>query len=173
MEEETPSFCTGCGAPLREADTFCTACGSKNAGYASVPAAQQGTQKRSARLWAIFALAVIWAAYAICYSIWCFLTPNPTFSGFQQIADTLFTIMAVITLISGIAALMTAILILMRRMHLVALILCVAGSVFAFAGGFSVIPMFIGLVVAYFLFKSDYEFMPAGRDAARSVNEAK
>lgn len=177
MEGNKSSFCTSCGAPLRDSDTFCMTCGYKAGGgdgssQAASRDAQQGLLKRSGRLWVIFALAVIWAAFAIYYGQWYFLNAGPMVDeafaansslwdiisdSDYQLLKNVISAVGIVLLISGIAALMSAVLILIKRLHTVALILCIIGSALALI---MIIPGIIGLISAYFLHQSKHEFVP-------------
>jgi len=169
--ENRPNFCAQCGAQLDDADSFCVRCGKEIGSAPSATAApayvQQVSSKRSTTLWVIFFLGLLWGVNATYSGIDIILNAKDILdlvdiSVFEdagidpQMLVDMMTAIGAIILISGILALITAVLVFMRKFHTIALICCIISSILALIALVGI----IGLIVAYFLNKSKNEFTP-------------
>jgi magnesium-transporting ATPase (P-type) len=169
---DKPAFCPTCGAHLGESNTFCAKCGAgiDDESTTTSPKMQNSTSQRSTIMWVIIILAAIWAVFAIIWGIWAIISAQAQIDGAltSDILDTLnqFDIdpqtlvtavqaIGAVFLISGIMAAMTAVLVLLRKQHTIALILCIIGSILALIALVGI----IGLIMAYYLNKSKGEFI--------------
>ncbi|MCL1979278.1 MAG: zinc ribbon domain-containing protein [Methanomassiliicoccaceae archaeon] len=172
-DNDSPNFCTNCGAPLRDSDTFCNSCGAaKNAGAARTPSsAQRYPEQKGNKLMVFGLLSAIWAIAAIGLGLNYILSADAIASeldSYEGIWEALYdagitydTIVGWITIIgavlvsSGVFAAVTALLCLIKRAYTVALIACILSSVL----GLVVLLGAIGFVVAYFLSKEKNNFI--------------
>ncbi|MCL2317612.1 MAG: zinc-ribbon domain-containing protein [Methanomassiliicoccaceae archaeon] len=168
---DRPSYCSKCGSQLYESDSFCVRCGAKiDAQTTSAPVnVQQGSEKRSTKLWIIFALGIIWAVIAIYSGIDAIINAQSSIDMIDigtwealgldpQLLIDMVKAIGVVFIISGILSLITSILVYARRYHTIALVACIIGSILALIALVGI----IGLIVAVFLNGSKNEFKRSG-----------
>lgn len=172
MDDDSSSFCTGCGAPLRDSDTFCASCGAnRDAGPASSPSQRYGQApaKKNNTLIFLGIASAVWAVFALWEGITAILTTDAMidsmFSSSQwdiisdyftksDLRALLLAVGAVFT-VSGVLGAITAILCFLKRFYMVALICCIIASICALI----ILVGIVGLIVAYFIYKNKGEFL--------------
>ena len=170
--DDYPNFCAACGAPLRDSDSFCTKCGTLK-GESTPKYSQQhpqyGSAQKSGNMLVILGvLSLIWAAVALLFGLYCiinadFLAEEVAIAIYEYDPELVFDaylyvlMMGVIAAASGALSLVTGILCIMKKAYTVALITCILASALV------IIPFgFIGLIVAFFIYKSKYGFKVKG-----------
>ena len=178
-------YCTECGRPLTPEDKFCPGCGATVQEWDDyAPQTAQNEKKEQVRqssgslmpiiiltlIWAVFALAVgaylIMDASALTQAVKDALVAQPYESGTmwdyvvsqgvtEQMLTDSFALIGMTFAVSGAAALGSAILMWARKLYILALILMIVSALSAVTG---LLPLVIGLLMAYLLTKHKYEF---------------
>ena len=178
-------YCTECGRPLAPEDKFCPGCGATvqewddYAPQTAQAEKREAVRQSSGSLMPIMILTAIWGIFALAIGAYLYLEAgsllemvkeelmNQEYEGQtmweyilsqgvteQDLKDS-FVLMGATMAVSGAAALGAAVLMGIRRYYILALILVIISAVAAFT---SIIPLIVGLLMAYLLSKRKYEF---------------
>jgi len=141
-------------------------CGAMIGTYHNTTQAKVQDGSRSTTLSVIAALGIFWGVFAIAYGMVAIVNTEFFMDGVDlgqweavgldiQLLYDMIKAIGVVLLFSGILSMITAVLVLLRKYHTVALISCIIGSVLALISLVGI----IGLILAYFLHKSKKDFI--------------
>ena len=160
------AYCSKCGKLIDDGSAYCPGCGTAVPGQAgnndpnwtssygpnSGPSggSQQGTADLGGTLTIILVFGLLWMVGSLIYGAACFAG-----AGYYMSAlDTTVVTIGVMSVLSGIFALLTCIFIFMRKNHTLALIFCFIGSAIALIFVIGV----VGLFFAFMLSKEKHRF---------------
>ena len=178
-------YCTECGRPLAPEDKFCPGCGATVQEWddyapATAQAEKKEREKPTGTLVPIMIMTLVWAVFALAVGAYLYLEADTLvqavkdalmqqpYEGYanmweyvvsqgiteQNLKDG-FVLIGLSFIVSGAAALGSAILMGVKKLYILALILLIVSAVSAITG---ILPLIIGLLMAYLLSKHKYEF---------------
>jgi len=154
-EGNTLSFCITCGARVQTSDRYCPSCGNNprggpsNGGYNS---SNKRYRQETSKLPLVAILGFVWAAGSILLGIvFLILFSAPELTGIANI----LSMYASVYIVSGACAAICAILCIIRKFYILALILCIIGSALVLLS----IAGIVGMLCAYWIYQGKYHFI--------------
>jgi hypothetical protein len=151
-EGNTLSFCITCGTRVQTSDRYCPSCGNNPRGGPGNGNNNSSYGRRGmGKLSVVALLGFMWAACSILLgAVLLIVFSDPNLTGIENILSML----ASIHIISGICAAICSILCLTRKFYILALALCLIGSILALS---SIIGI-VGILCVFWIYQEKYQF---------------